>query len=51
MFALPDSGEKGKTMRGRERERVRDSETSASLPPGFGPKNVGHSSGEAEKER
>ena len=35
MFALPDTGEKGKTVRGRESERVRESETSASPPPRF----------------
>ena len=32
---LPDSREKGKTMRGRESERVRESETGALPPPGF----------------
>ena len=50
MFALPDTGEKGKTVRGRESERVRESETSAPPLPGFGTKNVRYSSGEAEKE-
>ena len=46
---LPDSGEKGKTMRGRESERER--ETSASPLPSFGTKNVRYSSCEAGKER
>ena len=36
--------EEGKTMRGRESER------SASPPPGFGTKNVGYSSGETKRK-